>query len=228
VVGIPARSSRRVGQRTNGREPYGVLPVECVALRQSRMAPMGALDVEGGHAMRAAILVLVLSLAACSHGGATSSDQGSTQSTQQNAMELTSPAFADDGTIPDLYTCEGENISPPLEIHNVPADTVSLALLVVDPEAMSAPWDHWIVYDIEPVNTIPEGVESLGTTGTNSWGRTDYGGPCPDLGVHRYSFTVIALDTTLGLAPGASKSDVLAAADGHVLAEATLTGRYGR
>ena len=172
---------------------------------------------------RAMISILVLSLAACSHGGAPGSDHEAADN-----MVLTSSAFADGETIPARYTCDGSNISPPLELRDVPTETVSLALLVVDPEAMSAPWDHWIVYDIEPRDEIPESVEDLGTVGTNSWGRTDYGGPCPDIGVHRYSFNVFALDATLGLAPGASKSEVLDAIASHVLAEATLTGRYGR
>ena len=177
---------------------------------------------------RALIAILVLSIGACSHGGGAGPDQEATHSTTGNAMTLASPAFADEGNIPDRYTCDGSNVSPPLEIGNIPAATVSLALLVVDPEAMSAPWDHWIVYDIEPRDTIPEGITDLGTTGTNSWGRTDYGGPCPDVGGHHYTFTVFALDTMLGLAPGATKSDVLDALDGHVLAQATLTGRYIR
>jgi Raf kinase inhibitor-like YbhB/YbcL family protein len=172
---------------------------------------------------RAMISILVLSLAACSHGGATGTDHEAAGN-----MELTSSAFVDGEAIPGQYTCDGSNISPPLDLHNVPSGTVSLTLVVVDPEAMSAPWDHWIVYDIEPREEIPEGVEDLGTVGTNSWGRTDYGGPCPDIGVHSYSFNVFALDATLDLAPGASKSDVLDALEGHVLAEATLTGRYGR
>jgi Raf kinase inhibitor-like YbhB/YbcL family protein len=171
-----------------------------------------------------AVVLLVLSLAACSNDGAAGD---TTTSTPQAAMVVTSPAFADGDLIPEQYTCNGDDTSPPLTLTNIPDGTVSLALLVIDPEAMSAPWDHWIVYDIAPRDTIPEGVQNLGTVGTNTWGRTDYGGPCPDLGVHPYTFTVLALDTELGLAPGATKDELLAAVDGHVLAQATLNGRYG-
>lgn len=97
-----------------------------------------------------------------------------------------------------------------------------------DPDAPAGVWDHWIVYDIPPGTPIPEAVESLGTPGRNSWGRTDYGGPCPPSGTHRYFFSVFALETSLGLAAGADKSEVLDAISGHVLAKATLMGHYSR
>ncbi len=173
------------------------------------------------------VAIVVLLLAACSQDGADAPDGQTTSAPATGPMVLTSTAFADGDLIPEQYTCNGDDTSPPLALANVPDGTVSLALLVIDPEAMSAPWDHWIVYDIAPRDTIPEGVQDLGTVGTNTWGRTDYGGPCPDLGVHPYTFTVLALDTELGLAPGATKDELLAAVDGHVLAQATLNGRYG-
>jgi hypothetical protein len=81
---------------------------------------------------------------------------------------------------------------------------------------------------VVPEEMIDEAVETLGTPGTNSWGRTGYGGPCPPSGTHRYYFTVYSLDTSLGLSPGADKAEVLEALAGHILAEATLMGRYGR
>lgn len=141
-------------------------------------------------------------------------------------MELTSPAFDEGMTIPDRYTCNGEDLSPALELRNIPTDVVSLVLVMDDPDAPVGVWDHWIAFDIEPREHIPEGVESIGTAGKNSWGRPGYGGPCPPSGTHRYFFTVYALDAELGLSAGATKSAVLDALEGHVLAQATLMGLY--
>ena len=97
-----------------------------------------------------------------------------------------------------------------------------------DPDAPVGTWDHWVAYDIEPLSEIPEAVEALGTTGTNSWGNTGYGGPCPPSGTHRYFFQALALDARLGWEEGADKTSVLEAIHDHVLAEATLLGFYGR
>jgi Raf kinase inhibitor-like YbhB/YbcL family protein len=143
-------------------------------------------------------------------------------------MELTSDAFRHETRIPSKYTCDGDDVSPPLAISGIPAGTKTLALVVDDPDAPSGTWDHWIAYDIPVSGTIPEGVATLGTAGRNSWGQSGYGGPCPPSGTHRYFFTVYALDTTLGLETGAKKQTLLDAVEGHVLAEATLMGRYSR
>ena len=143
-------------------------------------------------------------------------------------MRLTSTAFQPDGGIPRRFTCDGEDVSPELILHDLPEGTVSLVLVMDDPDAPAGTWDHWIAYDIPPTTLIPEGAGDLGTAGTNSWGRPGYGGPCPPRGTHRYVFTLYALDARLGLAPGARKSMVLGALAGHVLAEATLVGRYSR
>lgn len=143
-------------------------------------------------------------------------------------MKLTSTAFEHEGVIPERYTCDGSDVSPPLTVEKAPEGAVTLALIMDDPDAPAGVWDHWIVYDIPPGTPIPEAVESLGTPGRNSWGRTDYGGPCPPSGTHRYFFSVFALETSLGLAAGADKSEVLDAISGHVLANATLMGHYSR
>jgi Raf kinase inhibitor-like YbhB/YbcL family protein len=148
--------------------------------------------------------------------------------TEEAGMRITSTAFEPEGDIPVEYTCEGLDISPPLTIEDLPPGTVSLALVMDDPDAPAGTWDHWVEYDIEPVTEIPEDVEGLGTPGTNSWERSGYRGPCPPSGVHRYFFTVYALDTELGLEPGADKATVLAATHGHVLEEASLLGFYSR
>jgi Raf kinase inhibitor-like YbhB/YbcL family protein len=143
-------------------------------------------------------------------------------------MRLTSPAFTSGGLIPLRHTCDGDDISPPLEIHGLPEGTVSLALIMDDPDAPAGTWDHWIAFDISPIATIAENVGALGTGGRNSWRRTGYGGPCPPRGEHRYFFRVYAVDAQLGLRESSRKKDLLRALEGHVLAEATLMGRYAR
>lgn len=143
-------------------------------------------------------------------------------------MQLTSSAFEHEGFIPERYTCDGADVSPPLALGDVPPAAVALVLVVQDPDAPAGVWDHWLAYDIPVVTSIPEAVASLGTPGRTTSGGTGYEGPCPPSGTHRYLFTVYALDTRLGLEPGAGKAEVMDALSGHVLAEATLMGRYTR
>ena len=143
-------------------------------------------------------------------------------------MRITTTAFEHEGDIPSRHTCDGADISPALAIDDLPPGTVSLALVMDDPDAPRGTWVHWVAYDIEPVSAIAEGVAALGTPGSNSWGRTGYGGPCPPSGRHRYIFTLYALDTRLGLAPGADKEALSVALDGHVLARSVLRGHYRR
>lgn len=146
----------------------------------------------------------------------------------ERTMRLTSPAFVNGSTIPPRYTCDGDDVSPALDIEDIPPGTESLMLIVEDPDAPRGTWDHWVAYDIAPISHIPEANPDVGTPGRNSWGRLGYGGPCPPSGTHRYVFRVLALDRTLGLPSGATKAEVLEAAHGHVLAEAVLVGLYGR
>ena len=143
-------------------------------------------------------------------------------------MRLTSSAFEDEGFIPRRYTCAGEDVSPPLAIHDIPAEAVSLVLVMDDPDAPAGTWDHWLAYDIAPTAEIPEAVASLGTPGVNSSGRTGYSGPCPPSGTHRYYVHVYALDVNLGLEAGADKATLRAAMSGHVVVEASLMGRFSR
>jgi Raf kinase inhibitor-like YbhB/YbcL family protein len=143
-------------------------------------------------------------------------------------MRLTSTAFEPGTDIPTRFTCDGQDVSPPLTLQDIPAGTVCLVLIMDDPDAPGGTWDHWVAYDIPPTTDIPQGVPDLGTAGLNSWGRTGYGGPCPPRGVHRYVLAVYALDTRLSLPAAVDKPSVLEAIDGHVLAEARLIGRYQR
>jgi len=145
----------------------------------------------------------------------------------QPGMIVRSPAFNHEETIPTKYTCEGENISPPLAIDAVPEGTVSFVLIMDDPDAPNGTWDHWVRFNVPATQTrIGEGSEPEGISGNNSWGTTGYGGPCPPSGEHRYLFKLYALDVMLDIPSGASKSEVEKALEGHVLESTTLMGRY--
>jgi len=146
----------------------------------------------------------------------------------EGGMRLTSSAFEHEMRIPTRHTCDGEGLSPQLDLSGIPSDAVALALVVDDPDAPSGTYDHWVAYDIPVMETIPEGIASLGTPGLNSSRQPGYQPPCPPSGSHRYFFTVYALDARLGLEAGADKASLLEAIEGHVLAEATLLGRYSR
>ena len=150
-------------------------------------------------------------------------------------MDLSSTAFAPGSEMPQQYTCEGDDLAPPLRWSGVPQGTRSLALIVDDPDAPdpAAPkmtWVHWVLFDMPPGATaIPEGGQPLpdGTReGSNDWHRTGYGGPCPPVGRHRYFFKLYALDTLLPDLHEPTKAELERAMQGHVLAQAQLVGTY--
>ncbi|GIE88408.1 YbhB/YbcL family Raf kinase inhibitor-like protein [Actinoplanes regularis] len=147
------------------------------------------------------------------------------------AMSITvsSSAFADGGDIPRRFTCDGDDLSPPLAFGGIPSGARELTLLVEDPDAPNGTFVHWVAWGIDPAQpTLGEG-EAAGGSGSNGFGRTGYGGPCPPPGpAHRYIFKVFALSRPSGLRAGATAADLRSAADGAVLAEGTLTGRYAR
>jgi len=180
------------------------------------------------------VLALCLLLGACNAQTVPVTEPPNTTVAPGDTMQITSSAFADNTPIPDLYTCKGEDINPPLDIGGVPAGAVSLVLVVTDPDAPdpAAPkviWEHWLMWNIAPDTVAIEaaGVPVGAVQGTNSWGRADYGGPCPPIGTHRYFFKLYALDTTLALGTSSIKADVETAMQGHILAEAELIGLYG-
>jgi len=145
-------------------------------------------------------------------------------------MTVESPAFQNGAAIPARYTADGADVSPPLVIRGVPEGTRSLALVMDDPDAPMGTWVHWVAWNL-PADTseIPEGgLPESAVEGVNSWGRRGYGGPAPPSGTHRYFFRVYALDTALELPVTTDKAGLLAAMEGHVLAEAVLMGRYSR
>ncbi len=142
---------------------------------------------------------------------------------------LQSPAFNEGDPIPVRYTCDGENLSPPLTWQGTPPKTQALVLIMDDPDAPGGTWVHWVLYDIPPeVTQLAEGAQGVGVAGINSWHESGYGGPCPPPGKpHRYVFHLYALDAPLGLAPGATRQEVEQALQDHLLAEATLFGLFG-
>lgn len=150
-------------------------------------------------------------------------------------MHLSSPAFRDGDEIPVRYTCEGADVSPPLAWSDVPPHAKSLALVVEDPDAPDPDhpmrtWVHWVVFDLLPeTQSLREDVHrvSHGRLGANDWDRTEWGGPCPPIGRHRYFFRLYALDRVLDL-DRPSRVELDRAMAGHIVAEATLLATYQR
>lgn len=160
-----------------------------------------------------------------------------TKANEPYAMDLTltSSAFGAGEEIAAKYTCEGEDVSPPLSWRNLPAGTRSLVLIMDDPDAPdpAAPkmtWVHWLLYNIPPTaDGLPEGATALpkGTKiGLNDWERSAYGGPCPPIGRHRYVLKLYALDTVLSGQSQPFKAELESAMAGHVLGKAELVGTY--
>lgn len=144
-------------------------------------------------------------------------------------MKITSSAFQHAGSIPSKFTCDGDNKNPPLQIAEIPSGAKSLALVVDDPDAPSGLFTHWVVWNISAqTNAITEGSAPKGVQGTNDFGKSGYGGPCPPSGTHRYSFKVFALDRELDLPSGSKRSQLDAAMKGHILAQGELMGRYAK
>jgi Raf kinase inhibitor-like YbhB/YbcL family protein len=151
------------------------------------------------------------------------------------SMQLMSSAFSEGQGIPAKYTCDGKDISPPLAWSGAPEGTKSFALIADDPDAPVGTWVHWVIYNLPPtLSGLSEKAPTKakwpdGTLqGTNDFGKTDYGGPCPPGGTHRYFFKLYALDQVLSLGPGATKAQLEAAMKEHILAESRLMGTYQR
>jgi hypothetical protein len=152
-------------------------------------------------------------------------------------LTLKSSAFDNGSAIPSRYTCEGEDVSPPLTWAGVPETARSLVLIVDDPDAPDpkAPkmtWVHWVLYNLPPdISGLPEGITSAGlppgtVEGLNDWKRSGYGGPCPPIGRHRYFHKLYALDKVLEVINTPTKAKVEAAMNGHVIAQTEFVGTY--
>lgn len=151
--------------------------------------------------------------------------------TMPTTITVTSAAFADGEPIPPRFTCDGEDVSPPLEITGVPTGTAELALVLEDPDAPGGTFVHWVMWGLSPgkpslaAGEVPAGV----VQGDNDFGRRGYGGPCPPAGdPHRYVFTLFALAEPLSLAPGSTAAELRNAIADTAVARGSLTGRYGR
>ena len=152
-------------------------------------------------------------------------------------LTITSPAFSNEGPIPRAHTCDGADLSPPLTWAGAPTAAKELSLICEDPDAPGATFVHWVVYGLPPtLSGLPSGVPKEATItkppakqGMTDFRRVGYGGPCPPRGpAHRYYFTLYALDTSLGVPPGATKAVLLKAMEGHVIEQAQTMGKYGR
>ncbi len=150
-------------------------------------------------------------------------------------IRISSTVFKEGELIPKKYTCDGENISPPLAWTSVPSGTKSLALIADDPDAPRGTWVHWVLFNIPAdakelsENIPPRSILNNGARhGTNDFREIGYGGPCPPSGTHRYFFKLYALNAVLALESGATKAQVLKAMEGHILGEGQLMGKYKR
>ena len=153
-----------------------------------------------------------------------------------DVISVSSDVFENGGMLSSEYTCDGSDVSPGLFWNTVPAGTQSIALIVDDPDAPGGTWVHWVIYNIPADSTglttaVPKNksLDDGSLQGKNDFGKIGYNGPCPPPGKpHRYFFKVYALDTTLSLTSGATKSQVEAAMSGHILAQGEMIGKYGR
>ena len=148
---------------------------------------------------------------------------------------ITSSVFEEGGMIPEKYTCDGMDVSPPLTWSDFPEGVKTFALICDDPDAPMGTWVHWVLFNLpHNVNQLNEGIpperdlDNAAKQGMNDFRKIGYGGPCPPGGTHRYYFKIYALDIELDLEAGAAKSELLEAMEGHILAQGHLMGRYKR
>jgi Raf kinase inhibitor-like YbhB/YbcL family protein len=164
------------------------------------------------------------------------SAQAKKKKEEKVSLSIESTAFKEGEVIPVEYTCSGADLSPELSWSGAPEKTKSFALINDDPDAPAGTWDHWLVYNI-PASTakLAKGIKTAGQIGEgvkfgkNSWGKMEYGGPCPPPGsFHRYFFKLYALDTVLDPAQGAKKAEIEKAMEGHILGKTELMGKFKR
>jgi Raf kinase inhibitor-like YbhB/YbcL family protein len=196
-------------------DPFAIIPAKQYAqVCRSDAIPIGGLKMRKPIISGAAAMLFITLTSFAAGGG---------------KMTIVSPAFSKGGNIPSRFTCDGGNTSPPLQISGVPAEAKTLVLIVDDPDAPGGLFTHWLVWNIAPqINSIAEGAPPKGAHGTNDFGKSGYGGPCPPSGAHRYYFRIFALDRELDLRSGAKRHQLEAAMKGHVVAQGELMGRYSR
>lgn len=181
------------------------------------------------------VLLMLFAVACAKQPTATTQSPPITQTSQATiaAIKLTSSAFKEGQPIPRQYTCDGVNISPPLEWSGIPKPAKTIAIIADDPDAPAGTWVHWVVYNLPAdtmgmVENLPPGedIKGGGFQGRNDFEKIGYGGPCPPSGTHRYFFKLFALDNELTLKAGATKADLEKALAGHILAQTQLMGTY--
>lgn len=184
---------------------------------------------------RVLVIMTVLTITACGCERQKEPGKVREERSQDMAISVSSSAFQEGGMIPAKYTCDGQDISPPLKWAGEPEGTRSIALISDDPDAPMRTWVHWVVWNIPPsVHELAENVwpdpelPDGSRQGITDFNRPGYGGPCPPSGVHRYYFKVYAMDTKLNLPSSTRKADLLKAMKGHILAEGQLMGKYSR
>ncbi|MBP2029198.1 Raf kinase inhibitor-like YbhB/YbcL family protein [Methanohalophilus levihalophilus] len=180
----------------------------------------------------AALVILLVAISGCSESEQSEEIQDTNVESEEsqvqvNTISVSSSAFEQGEAIPPRHTCDGENINPELIIGNLPGNTESLVLIVDGPDAPMGTFTHWIVWNIEPGAVISE--DSIpGVQGLNDFKITDYSGPCPPSGMHRYFFRIYALDTTLEIPSGSERNVLEQEMQGHIIAQGDLMGTYSR
>jgi Raf kinase inhibitor-like YbhB/YbcL family protein len=190
---------------------------------------------EENEMVRNIVVAITLTLLLCSCKEAKQANLNAEGDKQIMDIKITSSAFAEGGMIPAKYTCDGADISPPLQWDAVPEGTKTVALISDDPDAPMGTWVHWVLFNLPPdVKELPENVppdETLSngaTQGTSSFQKIGYGGPCPPSGTHRYFFKLYALDAELDLDASANKARLIKAMEGHIIGKGQLMGKYKR
>jgi Raf kinase inhibitor-like YbhB/YbcL family protein len=185
----------------------------------------------------APMFLLLLTMLGCAsrQQPARPSPTPTTQKETNIELKLTSAAFKERQAIPRQCTCDGVNVSPPLEWSGVPKNAKTIAIIADDPDASGGTWVHWVLYNLPAENiglveNLPatENLKAGGFQGKNDFGKIGYGGPCPPSGTHRYFFKIYAVDAELPLPAGATKPEVEKAMQGHIVAQGQLMGTYGR
>jgi Raf kinase inhibitor-like YbhB/YbcL family protein len=145
---------------------------------------------------------------------------------EQSKLTISSPEFIEEGLIPIKFTCKGEGFNPALVIDGIPEGTQSMVLIMEDTDAAQGTFTHWVLFDIQPANSISEN-SGQGVSGLNGRGEMGYTPPCPPSGIHRYFFHVFALDRGLDLRPGSERAAVEEAMGPHIIASGAMMGRFG-
>jgi Raf kinase inhibitor-like YbhB/YbcL family protein len=181
------------------------------------------------------LVLILLMFLGCAPPEQTGAQPSPTPNQDKPEIKLTSTAFKEGESIPRSYTCDGVNISPPLEWSGVPKTAKTIAIVADDPDAPGGTWVHWVLYNLPAANiglveSLPasENLKAGGFQGKNDFGKIGFGGPCPPSGTHRYFFRIYALDGELPLKAGATKAELTKAMEGHTMLQGQLMGTYRR